>query len=234
MLLHKEARYTIYFGSAEDSLFPTEYLALDPSTHLLDKNPYNKLQGQMQISCLFFLKQIHSNTGYRIEESPLQPAFATEGDYLLTTTKHAGIGVMTADCLPIIVVDEKNHQIAAIHAGWKGSVAGILQKAISNLNVPDSALKIFFGPSARACCYEVDSSFKDHIPPSLQNTVIQTRADRHFFDLPGFNQALIAQIAPASTIITTYNFCTLCNHRFFSYRRQGTAAGRQMTVAALR
>lgn len=233
MLVERTTSYAIYFGAAQDNLHPSYYLALEPNTTLLTQAPYAFLQQQLGLKTLYFLRQIHSVKGYRIE-SGLPPTFAQEGDYLITSTQRAGIGVMTADCLPVIIIDNNHKQLAVVHAGWRGSVENIIIKTLQDMAVSVDAATFYFGPSARPCCYEVDQSFAQNIPDHIHNKVLKTRQEKTFFDLPGFNQAILESIGiKDNQIIKAYNACTLCDSRFFSHRRQGPAAGRQMTVATL-
>jgi len=232
-MLHRGKTFSIYFGTAQDQLYPAQYLALPAQTKLLQHPLFAPLQQKMALNSLTFLRQTHSTQGYRLEEQEIAPTFAQEGDYLITSTSGSGLGIMTADCLPIIMIDHKNHRLAAIHAGWRGSVAGIAVKAMKQLTDNPTDLEIFFGPSARACCYQVDAPFLDNIPEFFKDKTIFQHNGTYYFDLPLFNALLLQQAGITQPINTSYNFCTMCDHRFFSHRRQAGAAGRQMTVGVL-
>ena len=103
MLLHNNPFFSIYFGNADDELNPDQYLQYPPGIRLLALESYKKLKKLMQLQSLTFLRQAHSDTGFVLTE-PVEP-FKQEGDFLVTEKKHLGIGVMTADCLPIIFFD---------------------------------------------------------------------------------------------------------------------------------
>jgi len=233
MLIHHEQEFSLYFGDAQDALYPAHYLSLDPHTLLLEQAPFTCLKKELSLSALFFLQQTHSTDGYNIDHQVIPPAFGWPGDYLITQSPYTGLGIMTADCLPIIIIDTKKKQLATIHAGWRGALAGIAQQTLASFD--PMVVRIFFGPSARSCCYEVDQAFLDNIPASLHPLVTQQRNGTLFFNLPRYVSIMLEQAGvKARNINTTYNFCTMCDHRFFSHRRQGAKAGRQMTVATLR
>lgn len=219
MLIHKSPHFSIYFGNAQDQLYPEHYLASPSNAQLLLQSPYAQLQKAIAIKNLYFARQIHSIKGYKTEDGIL-PAFAHEGDYLVTSTKSIGIGVMTADCLPIVLCDPHQPLLAIVHAGWKGSVHGILHQVVP-LFTNKKSLQVFFGPSAGVCCYQVQPDFQASIPLNLHNAVFKMQASKFFFNLSEYNRlTLIDYGIPQSAIHTHYNYCTLCDLRFFSHRRQ--------------
>lgn len=236
MLLHTTPSFTIYFGDAADKLYQADYLNL-PATSLLKHPSFAHLKNHMPLQDLIFLRQVHGTDGLQVSD-PLPRPFAVEGDYLITRNKTA-VGVMTADCLPIVFYDSKNHIAAIAHAGWRGSVAEIgrvtLQAMHRAVGAQPADVQVFFGPSIKSCCYQVAPDFTKNIQKSgLENQVIMERGGAFFFDLPKFNEMeLIKAGIQPKAINLDYNLCTACNHDFFSYRRQGEAAGRQMTVVGL-
>jgi copper oxidase (laccase) domain-containing protein len=126
MIIHDNA-VAIYFGNAQDKLFPAEYLQLPAQnvTNLFSVNTFAHLQASMQLKSLYFLHQVHGINGFRITKNSRLLPFAQEGDFLLTNVPSIGLGIMTGDCLPIIFYDQEHHAIAIAHAGWKGSVQSI-------------------------------------------------------------------------------------------------------------
>lgn len=235
-MLHTTPSFTIYFGDAVDKLYQADYLNLPPIP-ILEHPSFAHLKKQMPLEDLMFLRQVHGIAGMRAVE-PLPRPFAVEGDYLITNNKIA-VGVMTADCLPIVFYDPKNHAAAIAHAGWRGSVADIgrvtLQVMNKEFGTHPESVEIFFGPSIKQCCYQVSPEFASNLQGSgLEHQVMRMQNADLFFDLPQFNelQLIKAGVQPAA-INRDYNLCTACDHRFFSYRRQVQAAGRQMTVIGL-
>ncbi|HVV45434.1 MAG TPA: polyphenol oxidase family protein, partial [Bryobacteraceae bacterium] len=101
------------------------------------------------------LKQIHS--GIVRDAAEIRPG--QEGDAILSIATGIRIGVKTADCVPILLVDAETRAVAAIHAGWRGTAANIVQAAINEMTTrwktaPEN-LRAAIGPSIGVCCYEV-------------------------------------------------------------------------------
>lgn len=240
MLIHKNPLFSIYFGGAKDGLMPPYYLNL-PDTPLLELSPFDGLKGLLGLKNLMFLHQTHSNQGLVVDQASLAASrpFKVEGDYLVTNLKHIGIGIMTADCLPILFYDRANNAVAAIHAGWRGSVLGIAAKALERMQeeygTRSEDLAVFFGPSALACCYEVSRGFEANLEgftPADNAQVLVERNNKLYFDVPLFNRLqLEAAGVKKDSISTEYNVCTMCNKALYSSRRDNS--GRQMTVICL-
>lgn len=240
MLVHNNPLFSIYFGNAEDELDPDEYLHYPPGIRLLELESYKKLKRFLHLDRLTFLHQVHSNRGVIITPETFIEPFKQDGDYLVTNQKQSGIGSMTADCLPIVFYDNMRHVVAIAHAGWKGSVQQIAPTVIGEMqqqfgtNVEQ--LRIFFGPSAKGCCYEVDESFPEHLEPfAFGHQALRKEEHRLMFDLPLFNRLQLEDMGIAKEALKLdYNFCTMCDPSYCSYRRRGKKGHRQMTVVALK
>jgi len=146
---------------------------------------------------------------------------------------------MTADCLPVVLYDTLNQAVAVVHAGWRGSVKNIVLKAFDRMTeefgTKPGMLRVFFGPSAKVCCYKIKEDMLEYLEDvEFIDRVVQRRGDDIFFDSPGFNKLLLEGVGVKSDAFQLqYNLCTMCDKSFYSHRRQGKAAGRQMTVACL-
>ncbi len=215
------------------------YHSYQQTNALLDIKPFSRLTSVMPINSLLLPRQIHASTGFLIDPTTMAliKPFAVPGDYIITDMPGMGIGVLTADCLPIVLHDTINHAIAIIHAGWRGSVAGIAIKALEHMNTVFGSIprniRVFFGPSAGHCCYSVGSEVIDAVI-HCQDQVLITRNNQTYFDLPGYNRILLQKAGiPASAFCSDYAECTICHQQFWSYRRQKNLAGRQMTVVSL-
>ena len=105
---------------------------------------------------LVSLKQIHSDVIHLIDTSPSQPC---QGDASVSNRPGLLLGVQTADCVPILLVDPKKRAVASIHAGWRGTLRRIVVKAIGQLQMHFKSkpgdLFAAIGPSIGGCCYEV-------------------------------------------------------------------------------
>ena len=160
--------------------------------------------------------------------------YGRTGDYLITSVPQVGLAIATADCLPIIIYDPVQQVVAAIHAGWRGSVAGIAKKVITTMQTTFGSqpadLHIFFGPSAGVCCYAVDEQFVRELPEP--GPYIVYRDGKIFFDNLLYNQ-LALEHCGVRNFVHQYWRCTICSPDFCSYRRDGKAAKRQMTIVTL-
>lgn len=238
MLFHHNPLFRIYFGDARDQIF----FSSDSRSLDLESGPFGNLKKKLALEQLIFLNQVHGTSGEFLKThehaATLNPT-PTDGDYLITTATHLGIGIFTADCLPIIYYDTFNQAIAIIHAGWRGSLSGIarvvFEKMEKEIGTQREHVRVFFGPSAHVCCYKVTQEFLAHLEPfACADQVIQKNGDSLFFDLPLFNRLLLEDYGiKRNAFHLDYNVCTIDNSSFYSYRRQGKSAGRQMTVACL-
>jgi hypothetical protein len=105
---------------------------------------------------LVTLRQIHSDIIHCVSQVPGEPL---AGDGLITNTPGILLGVLTADCLPVILVDPKHRAIGVFHAGWRGTVKRIVEKGVGEMHrwfgSKPSDLSAAIGPGNRGCCYEV-------------------------------------------------------------------------------
>lgn len=155
-----------------------------------------------------FATQVHG-TAVATDEAPL-----AEADALLTTARDVAVGVRIADCVPIAIASSAG--VAMVHAGWRGLSAGVIEAALDAL--PGEPLGATIGPCAGPCCYEVGDDVRAAF-------AIDTRTA----DLPALATArLRARGVPEIDVL---GLCTIHDDRFFSYRRQGQAAGRNAGVA---
>jgi YfiH family protein len=240
MLIHNNPLFSIYFGNADDKLSADQYLHYPAQQDLLSIEPYKRLMKLMHLDDLLFLNQIHSDKGVTVSERKQFEPFALQGDYLITDQKHIGIGIMTGDCLPIIFYDNLHNVAAIVHAGWKGSVAHIAIKALADLQnhfgTKVEHVRIFFGPSAKSCCYQVGPEFEKYLEQfSFADQILYKEEKGIMFDLPLCNKLQLEHAGVAKEAFRLqYNSCTICDPKYCSYRREGDSKARQMTVVVLR
>ena len=136
--------------------------------------------------------------------------------------------VKTADCVPILIGDSKTGSFAAVHAGWRGTLAGIVIQALERLNNQYDArpqdLRVAIGPAAAACCYEVGNEvikgFNERFP-ELQNLFTPTREGHARIDLPQANRDQLISAGVNREQIHSAPLCTMCRtDLFFSYRKE--------------
>lgn len=155
-------------------------------------------------------------------------------DALVSDTPNILLGVKTADCVPVLIGDPKTRAFAAVHAGWRGTSASIVVKAIAQLqseyDTRAEDLRCAIGPAANTCCYEVGSEvierFKELFPQS-DHLFTPTHAGHARIDLQTANrdQLIAAGVSPERIHVAP--FCTMDrNDLFFSYRREKHLHGR--------
>ncbi len=241
-MLHNAPLFQIYFGSKKDNLEPFHYQDIRENKDILSFAPYGKVQKLMGLSKIIFNKQKHGSQGHIITPEitkTVQP-FRTEGDFLVTNMRHVGLGVITADCLPIIIFDPINAVIGIAHAGWKGSVKKIgptlLEHMQQKFGTQPDKTRVIFGPSAKKCCYQVGPDFiqnLDHF--EFIEEILQRNKETYFFDLPKCNRLQLENMGIAKdAFVMDYNHCTICTPIFCSVRSQGKQSCRQMTVVSLK
>jgi YfiH family protein len=165
-------------------------------------------------------------------------------DALVTDVIGATLGVIVADCVPVLLYDPVQHILGLAHAGWRGTVGRIAGRTVDTMresfgsNPSDVVAAI--GPSIGPCCYEVGeevvSAWNDAGIPGA-GAAVQTNGASYHLDLWTANRLVLVAAGVAPDMIETSDICVRCNvGRFFSYRaaRQGLAApGRMLMVAQL-
>jgi YfiH family protein len=139
-------------------------------------------------------------------------------------------GVRVADCAPVLVGNVETGAAAAIHAGWRGVVAGVVPAAIEALGSGRKVAAI--GPCIEACCFEVGVEVAARIEEAAGSSVT-TRAqeDRAFVDLRRAIRAQLATLGLDYGDVDDVMGCTMCNRaQFFSFRRDGERSGRHLAV----
>ena len=145
-------------------------------------------------------------------------------DALITNCKNIPLMILTADCVPIVMYDTKNNAIAAIHAGWRGTIAKITIKTIELMaekyrSEPEN-IYVGIGPCIGKHCFEVDSDVAEKFAeiPECVNWV--ANRNKFLIDLQMANKIFMNKIGVHSHNICTIEGCTHCNHDdFYSYRR---------------
>lgn len=155
-------------------------------------------------------------------------------DAIVSNAPHVLAGVKTADCVPILIADPDTGSFAAVHAGWRGTYAGIVLYAIERLTAeyqsqPES-LRVAIGPSAASCCYEVGSEvidgFKERFP-NADDLFTPTREGHARIDLLKANRDQLTSAGVRNERIHTAPLCTMCRtDLFFSYRREKQVHGK--------
>ena len=178
--------------------------------------------------------QVHGARVVRVETAD-QPVGETDG--MIASGAGLGLAVLTADCVPILCVAPAAHAVMVLHAGWRGTLAGIaaagLAAAQHQLGVAPGAWQVAMGPSIDGCCYEVEAQIGAQFADrwGTMPEAWQPAGSHGQLALRAVNrQILIAHGVPAGQIAEV-GPCTSCNgDEYFSHRRSKGQAGRQVSV----
>lgn len=178
--------------------------------------------------------QVH---GTQIAYAEHAAAKLGEADAVVTRQPGVAVGVVTADCVPVLLVDRSAGVVAAVHAGWRGLAAGVVARAVEALCECDaerSALRAVVGPHIGAECYEVDApvieGLRARFGAETERALSATGPGHARLALgPLVVAELVAAGIARSRIGTATAACTRCDsERFHSYRRDGARAGRML------
>lgn len=171
---------------------------------------------------LAWATQVHSARALEVTAA----GAAGEGDALCTRAASLALAVFTADCLPILLAAPG--AVAAVHAGWRGLVAGVIANAIGALGATPA--RAWIGPTIGACCYEVGEEVGAAVSAASAAPVLTPgQRGRPHLDLAAVarHQLVAAGLAPTS--IETIERCTRCQpDELWSYRRDGKGCGRNV------
>ena len=189
------------------------------------------------------LKQKHTDTIILVEENNLERIAEDppDGDAMITRLANVPLGVLTADCVPVIVCDVRTPALAVVHAGWRGTVLSVLWKTIISMmdafGTKPEDCHAAIGPAIEEKCYEIDENVREAFVKGLpygQDVLRPSREFHWFADLREANrrQLLDARLSPSMVTICPY--CTHCDSgHFYSARRDGGSTGRQAAVGML-
>jgi YfiH family protein len=206
------------------------------------------------------LKQIHSDV---IRVFPPSAAGTCKGDASSTNRPGLLLAIQTADCVPILLVDPKKRAVAAIHAGWRGTLARITQKAVGRVQFEfgskPTELLAAIGPSIGPCCYEVAADFVTKFTAQFSDAAdyfdearsgeepnplqwLNMKPPGHqpppknvHLDLRKANRSQLLAAGLQAQNIFVSDLCTACHtDLLFSHRREGPLSGRLMSAIGLR
>lgn len=183
--------------------------------------------------------QVHSATP-AVVTAPFADDARPHADAMVTDQADLVLGIVTADCAPVLLADAKAGVIAAAHAGWKGAVGGVIAAtvtAMERLGARRDQIAAAVGPCIAQASYEVDAGFYDRFADDDRRFFAAGRDEGHWqFDLEGFVALRLRQAGVRT--VDTLGLDTYAGDRFFSYRRatqrREADYGRQMSLIALR
>jgi hypothetical protein len=182
---------------------------------------------------LLLLRQVH---GARVRRAPWtgQP----EADAAVAESPGLVLGIETADCLPVLLVDPVRRAVAAAHAGWRGTAAGVARAAVAALVAGGSRpedLIAATGPCIGPCCYEVGDELRAAFGESGAGFFRAGPRGRPHLDVRAANERQLREAGLAASRIHRVDDCTRCRADLYhSYRREGKHAGRMINYVGFR
>ncbi len=217
------------------------YSSLNPATHVSDDSGRVRQNRQIISEMLelptepIWLDQVHSSRAVKAANPPYPPLQkGGRGDLQqadASYTNEAGVvcAVMTADCLPLLVCSADGAHVAAVHAGWRGLLAGVISNTIDAMQTQD--LLVWLGPAIGPDCFEVGAEVRDAFleKSAAFNEAFKAQSnDKWLADI--YQLARIELAALDITNVYGGTHCTVTEHeRFYSYRRD-TQTGRMATL----
>lgn len=189
---------------------------------------------------LVLTRQTHSDIVRRVTEKDTGMGVLWEEypecDALITGTAGVGLVVFTADCTPILLHDPVTGAVGAIHAGWRGTAAGLAEKTVKEManayGCQPENIRAAIGPNIAQCCFETD----EDVPAAMLSALgeeampyIRKEHHKYYVNLKGINALFLKRAGV--TQIDCATECTACQcHRFWSHRRTGNARGSQGAI----
>lgn len=228
LLLDAAARSTgvlVAFADRHGGVSAPPYASLNLGA-LVGDDPHTVAANRMRVAAaagfdpaeLVLARQVHG-AGI-LEVGPTDSGAIGEADVLVSRIPGKVVGILTADCVPVVV--HGNAAVAVAHAGWRGLVAGAIEAAVDAVG---TVRKAWVGPSIHACCYEVGPEVVD----AFRARGLPVASGDHVD--PG-RAAVVALHRAGVTDVESTTDCTSCDQRYFSYRRDGVT-GRQGAFAGL-
>ena len=256
---HAEVQALVTTRHGGVSAGPFASLNLGGKTH---DEPNNVRENRKRVAGLFgkdakqltFAKQIHSANIAHVPQGYDGGAF-DDVDALITDARQTPLVILTADCAAIFLYDPHHHAMGVVHAGWRGTVAGIAADTVRRMHdsfgtVPGDVVACI-GPSIGPCCYEVGdeviNAVSDALPDFTDEVLVEpdmasagsfrgsVNAGRKHFDLWRANEILLSQVGIPETNIEISRLCTACRtDLFYSHRAEKGITGRFGGIMMLR
>lgn len=231
---------TTRLGGVSDWPYTSLNLGLhtqDNSTNVLKNRELLAEAIHIPTSQVVYANQVHSGKVTLVTQEDIAQGtvnYTPETDALVTNLKKICLMVMVADCVPILLFDQAKKVVAAIHAGWRGTLKTIVRNTIMTMQSAYGTdpidLIAGIGPSIGPCCYEVGLDVKKEVEVLYGNTkgIIEARSDRKFlFNLWQANYNQLIECGVSDSKIEIAKMCTQCNtDLFYSSRASHGITGR--------
>jgi YfiH family protein len=191
----------------------------------------NEIKKEFPNNELILLKQVH---GIEVHKATGEQEFVADGHW--TDQKNLAIGLVTADCIPVLFYSEAEGRVAACHAGWRGLIQGILPKTVTEAFSDPTSVICFVGHHIRASSFEVGGDVAKQIQDSCYGTQVSYQhkdPSKKYIDL---TTAAVESLKTSGIIpsnVTVLRGDTYSEEKYRSYRRTGPKAGRMISFVFL-
>jgi YfiH family protein len=190
---------------------------------------------------LVTVNQVHGESIVTVDKQNYASALSLQADGLITNARGIAIGIETADCVPVLLIDPISPAIGAVHAGWRSTVQKIVQKAIQRMQdefgSDPSRMIAAIGPAIGPECYEVDEPVMGPVRRNFLfwNEVAVSRGnDKWGLDLVKLNRLELMQSGLAEKNVHSLGICTCCRKDlFYSFRAEGRT-GRMLSAVMIK
>ena len=180
------------------------------------------------------MQQVHGPEAVTVGDPD---AVVGETDAMSTNVRGILLSVLTADCVPILLVAPRERAVAVVHAGWRGTLAGVTERAVRHMTsafgTRPADLQAALGPAIDGCCYEVERSIGDEMQSRwgvMHDAVRRTSAAKATVDLRRANRHILIKAGLLQTHLRFVGPCTGCRPgEYFSHRASGGQTGRQLS-----
>ena len=240
--------FTTRYGGVSEGIFSSMNLSLSgkDSREYVEENYRIMCDAlNMPMENIIRTKQVHKTNVRAVTADDcvgLFDCYVEDSDGLLTDVPGIPLIAFTADCIPILLYDPVRRVIGAVHAGWRGTTAGIaeiaLLKMASVYGSDPKDVRCAIGPGIGSCCFETDRD----VPEAILNILgregeqyFRPEGAKYYADIKGVNKALLIRAGALEKNIEVSDECSMClNEKYWSHRYTKGRRGNQACVIMLR
>jgi polyphenol oxidase len=232
-----------FFGNKKHQVFPDRDKQIwSAQESVITTAPFKTIAQLYTFNNILFPHQVHGTVGLVITRKDnyitSKKSFTQDADWLITNIPTLGIGILTADCVPLLLHDPVAAVVGAVHAGWRGATEGVVISALTNMmnafGTSPKNVQVYIGPHARTCCYQVDKPFYENVMQKQWGTTAWLyNRESLFFDLHHCCIEQLYAVGITQSQIQSIRTCTVCNSTYCSYRRDKERAGRNISCIGI-
>jgi YfiH family protein len=191
----------------------------------------------VRVDRLFEQRQVHGALVHEVFEADLPEVISDgEGDGLVSRLEGFAVAARTADCVPVLMAHPKSGHVAAVHAGWRGAVAGVVPRAIQALAHDPGELVVAIGPHIRVDAFEIGEEVAHEMERAAKDgAVVRRGSSKPHGDLALLLRIQLRGAGVADELVDDVGGCTLSDPaQFFSHRRDRGKTGRHLSAIVAR